>query len=76
MPARPNPSMLISTVIFALALGVVLWVAASAITGSSLNIWEVCVVLAAVVAVLGWWRRRLARLRREQIDSLRDSALW
>jgi len=67
---------LIATLVLAALLGAALWLAASAITGRPLNIWEACVVSAAALAVFEWWRGRRLRRLREQIESLRDSALW
>lgn len=67
---------LIATLVLAIVLGAVLWLVAPAITGRSLKIWETCVVSAAVLAIFEWWRGRQLRRHREQIESLRDSALW
>lgn len=67
---------LIATLVAAILLGAVIWLAAPVITGRTLNLWEACAVSAVILATFAWWRRRRLRRQREQIETLRDSALW
>lgn len=67
---------LIVNLIAAVLLGALLWVAAPAVTGRPLRLWEVLVVAAAALALLELWRWHRQRREREQNESLRDSALW
>ena len=54
VPNRTIRSTLIAILVLAMVLGVLFWLAATAITGRTLDIWEACVVLVAVLAVLEW----------------------
>lgn len=67
---------LIATLVLAVVLGVVLWLAIPAVAGRPLNVWEACLVSAAVLVIFEWWRGRRLRRQREHVESLRDSALW
>lgn len=66
----------IATLVVAVLLGALLWVAVPVAIGRPLRLWEAVVVSAAILALLEWWRRRWLRREREQTESLRDSALW
>ncbi|MEO8020275.1 hypothetical protein [Polaromonas sp.] len=66
----------IGTFVLAVLLGALLWVVAPVFIGRLLSLWETFVVTAAIVVLLEWWRRRRLGREREQIESLRDSALW
>ncbi len=57
-------------------LSALLWLAAPVAIGRLLRPWEALLVAAAILALLEWWRGRRLRRQREQIESLRDSALW
>jgi membrane protein implicated in regulation of membrane protease activity len=55
---------------------VVLWFAAPFLFARDLDLWELGVSAAFISGLLALWRKRLSRRRREQSESLRDSALW
>jgi membrane protein implicated in regulation of membrane protease activity len=67
---------LIVNLVAAILLGALLWVAAPAVAGRPLRLWEVFMVAAAALALLELWRGHRQRREREQNESLRDSALW
>lgn len=73
---RTTPLTLIAMLAVAVLLGALLLVAVPVVMGRPLRLWEGFVVSAAILAVLEWWRGRRLRREREQIESLRDSALW
>jgi len=52
------------------------WVLAPKAIGRSLATWEVALVAVFVVAMQWAWRWRQQRLKRQELESLRDSALW
>jgi membrane protein implicated in regulation of membrane protease activity len=66
----------IGTLVAAILLAAMLWLAAPAVIGRALRPWEVSVAAAMVLAILQWLRVRRLRREREQTESLRDSALW
>ncbi|NPC58388.1 hypothetical protein [Caenimonas soli] len=66
----------IASFVIAFLLGGLLWLAAPVAIGRALRPWEALAGAAAILALLEWWRGRRLRREREQIDSLRDSALW
>ena len=67
----------IASLVFALLLGALLWVAAPiAIDRVALRPWEAFVVAVVILALLEWWRGRRIRREREQVESMRNSALW
>jgi uncharacterized membrane protein YdbT with pleckstrin-like domain len=65
-----------TSLVFALLLGALLWVAAPIGIGRALRLWEMFVLAAIVLVLLEWWRGRRLRREREQVESMRDSALW
>ena len=67
---------LIVNLVAAALLGAVLWVAVPSAIGRPLRLWEALVVAAAALALLELWRWLRLRRKREQTESLRDSALW
>lgn len=66
----------IVSVAFALLLGVLLGGMAPIAIGRALRAWELIVLAAVILALLEWWRGRQLRREREQIEGMRDSALW
>lgn len=62
--------------LLAVSLGVLLWAVAPAVMGRPLMLWEALLLIAAIMVLLAWWRRRRLWREREQLESLRDSALW
>ena len=71
MRLTPIPSL-----VFALLLGALLWVAAPIAIDRALSPWEAFVVAVVILALLEWWRGRRLRREREQVESMRNSALW
>lgn len=65
-----------ASVVVALLLAALLWLAAPVAIGRALKPWEALVFAAAIFAFLEWWRERRLRRERLQTESLRDSALW
>lgn len=76
VPFRTMRLALITTLVVAVLLGALLWVAVPGVIGRPLRFWEALALPAAILALLAWWRGRRLRREREQIASLRDSALW
>lgn len=70
-----RPTM-IATLVLAVVLGVVLWLAIPTVAGRPLNFWEACLVSAAVLVIFKWRQGRRLRRQRRHLESLRDSALW
>ena len=66
----------ITILLLAVSLGALLWAVAPAVMGRSLLLWEALLLTAAIMVLLEWWRRRRLWREREQLESLRDSALW
>ena len=66
----------IASLVFALLLGALLWVAAPIAIDRALRPWEAFVVAVVILALLEWWRGRRIRREREQVESMRNSALW
>jgi Flp pilus assembly protein TadB len=66
----------ITTLVVAILLGALLWLAAPVALGRALRPWEACVATAVILLLLEWWRGRRRRQEHEQIESMRDSALW
>lgn len=66
----------LGTFVLAVLLGAWLWVVAPVLIGRPLSLWEAFVGTLAIVLLLEWWRRRRLWREREQLESLRDSALW
>jgi Flp pilus assembly protein TadB len=66
----------IGNFVIAILLGALLWVAVPVVIGRPLRFWEAGFATAAILALFEWWRRRRLRRDREQIESVRDSALW
>jgi membrane protein implicated in regulation of membrane protease activity len=66
----------VGTFVLAVLLGALLWAVLPAGMGRPLGLWEAFVVTAAIVVLLEWLRRRRLWRKREEIESLRDSALW
>ncbi len=66
----------IATLVVAVLLGALLWLAAPAAIGRALKPWEALVCAVVLLALLEWLRVRSLRREREQTESLRDSALW
>ena len=66
----------IATLAIAVALAAAIWLVTPVLSGRQLRLWEVLVVLAAVFAMLEFWRARRLRREREQTENMRDSALW
>jgi len=60
----------------ALLLGALLWFAAPIGIGRALRPWEALVVAVVILALLEWRRERRLRREREQVESMRNSALW
>lgn len=59
-----------------LLLTALAWLAAPATLGRKLTPWEVLVVLAVLLGVGAWRRRQRLRRERQEMESMRDSALW
>ena len=66
----------ITSLVFALLLAALLWVAAPIAIDRALRPWEAVVVAVVILALLEWWRGRRLRREREQVESMRNSALW
>ena len=66
----------IATLVVAVLLGALLWLAAPVTIGRALKPWETLVSAIVLLALLEWLRVRRLRREREQTESLRDSALW
>jgi membrane protein implicated in regulation of membrane protease activity len=66
----------IASLVFALLLGALLWAAAPIAMDRALKPWEAFVVAVVILALLEWWRGRRLRRKREQVESMRNSALW
>jgi len=66
----------IATAALAVLLATLLWLSAPVAIGRMLRPWEALLVAAGILALLEWWRGRRLRRQREQIESMRDSALW
>jgi uncharacterized protein YjiS (DUF1127 family) len=52
------------------------WVIAPMAIGRSLATWEIALVTVFVVAMQWAWRWRQQRQKRQELEGLRDSALW
>ncbi len=65
-----------ATLVVTVLLAALLWLAVPVVIDRPLRLWEAFIVSAAILTVLEWWRGRRLRRKREQIESLRDSALW
>jgi hypothetical protein len=66
----------LTTVAGSALLALVLWGLAPMLVGREFHLRELLLVAAVVVPLLEWRRRRALKREREQIESLRDSALW
>ncbi|TFY99901.1 hypothetical protein [Ramlibacter rhizophilus] len=63
-------------VLVPLSVAALLWLAAPAWLSRELQGWELLLATAVAWLLAAAWRRRMLRRQREQIESLRDSALW
>ena len=59
-----------------LAVTVLAWFLATSAVGRSLRIWELALIAAVVLGLLQWQRLRRLRRYRQELESIRDSALW
>jgi hypothetical protein len=66
----------VATAAVAALLAALLWLSAPAAIGRMLRPSEALLAAAGILALLEWWRGRRLRRQREQIESMRDSALW
>lgn len=66
----------LSSVVLSLLLVALLCVIAPSAIGRALRPWEVIVAAPVILALLEWWRGCRVRREREQVESMRDSALW
>ncbi|MFL6691545.1 MAG: hypothetical protein ACJ8GO_01155 [Ramlibacter sp.] len=58
------------------AVTVLAWFLAPSAMGRSLRVWELALIAAVVLGLLQWQRHRRLRRYRQEIESIRDSALW
>jgi Flp pilus assembly protein TadB len=52
------------------------WLAGPSLLGRAFRAWELLALAAVVLAVLAWRHRRARRRERQDLERLRDSALW
>jgi Flp pilus assembly protein TadB len=58
------------------AVTVLAWFLAPSALGRSLRVWELALIAAVVLGLLEWQRQRRLRRYRQELESIRDSALW
>lgn len=66
----------LATVVSSAVLALVLWGLAPVLVGREFHLRELLLLAALLVPLLEWRRRRALRRERQEIESLRDSALW
>ena len=76
MPLRINFFASYATIAFLILVVGLFWVIAPMVIGRSLGPWEISLVAVVVVAMVWAWRWRQQRQKRQELESLRDSALW
>ncbi|WP_143762921.1 hypothetical protein [Ramlibacter tataouinensis] len=59
-----------------LVLPALLWLAAFVTLGRHLKVWEGAAIVVACPVLLAWLRGRQLRRERQELESMRDSALW
>ena len=58
------------------AVTLLAWLVGPPAIGRSLKSWELVLVAAVALGLLQWQRQRRLRRHRQEIESIRDSALW
>lgn len=66
----------ILVVLGSLAVTLLAWLAGPSAIGRSLKAWELALVAAVALGLLQWRRERRLRRQRQELESIRDSALW
>ncbi len=76
VPLRINLFASIAPIALLIMVVGLFWVVAPMAIGRSLAVWELILSVVILVAMLWTWRWRRQRQKRQELEGLRDSALW